>query len=397
VESCDVLVVGGGPAGSSCAWKLREAGADVIVIDRARFPRDKVCAGWITPQVIADLSLDVEDYRRGRTFQTITGFRTGLIGSGHTVRNTYDEPVSYGIRRCEFDHYLLERARVRLRLGQGVISLHFDRQRRRWIVNGTIEAPLLVGAGGHFCPVARHITPGKPQSGLVAAQEAEFVLPVQSERPWRVIPNEPELYFTPDLKGYGWCFRKGSYVNVGFGQIHPDVLPKALARFVTYLQTLGRIPCDGTWTWHGHAYLVSEPPPRPVAADHVLLVGDAAGLAAPQSGEGIRPAIESGMMAAAAIVDARGTYTAGEFGAYSDQLRRRFGVSASARALSRTATMFKPVVPRLFRIPWIVRHVILDRAFLQTDFMPLTSSGYAGVHQTEAFTPSMGSAKKAEP
>ena len=51
MDSCDVLVVGGGPAGSACAWKLRQAGLDVIVMDRAAFPRDKVCAGWITPQV----------------------------------------------------------------------------------------------------------------------------------------------------------------------------------------------------------------------------------------------------------------------------------------------------------------------------------------------------------
>ena len=55
--TCDVLVIGGGPAGSTCAWKLREAGLDVIVMDRATFPRDKVCGGWITPQVIADLRL----------------------------------------------------------------------------------------------------------------------------------------------------------------------------------------------------------------------------------------------------------------------------------------------------------------------------------------------------
>ena len=58
METCDVLVVGGGPAGSTCAWKLRQAGADVTVIDRATFPRDKVCAGWITPPVINALGLD---------------------------------------------------------------------------------------------------------------------------------------------------------------------------------------------------------------------------------------------------------------------------------------------------------------------------------------------------
>ena len=52
MTACDVLIVGGGPAGSTCAWKLRRPGLDVVVWDRQTFPRDKVCAGWITPQVV---------------------------------------------------------------------------------------------------------------------------------------------------------------------------------------------------------------------------------------------------------------------------------------------------------------------------------------------------------
>ena len=75
--TCEVLVVGGGPAGSSCAWELRRRGVDVLVLDTATFPRDKVCAGWITPGVVEALSLDVEEYRRDRVFQTITGLGAG--------------------------------------------------------------------------------------------------------------------------------------------------------------------------------------------------------------------------------------------------------------------------------------------------------------------------------
>ena len=61
MNRCDVLIVGGGPAGSSCAWKLRQAGLDVTVMDRAMFPRNKVCGGWITPQVIVDAGIDFGD------------------------------------------------------------------------------------------------------------------------------------------------------------------------------------------------------------------------------------------------------------------------------------------------------------------------------------------------
>src|SRR6267154_6026967 len=153
MDTCDVLVIGGGPAGSSCAWKLRQGGLDVIVMDRAAFPRDKVCAGWITPQVLAAAGIDVDDYRRERTCQPITGFRTALLGGGRELETVYDHPVSFGIRRCEFDHYLLQRSTARLKLVAPVASIR--KEQARWIVNDAVTARMLVGAGGHFCPVAR--------------------------------------------------------------------------------------------------------------------------------------------------------------------------------------------------------------------------------------------------
>ena len=90
---CDALIVGGGPAGSTCARVLHHAGWNVLVIDRARFPRDKVCAGWVTPGVFRLLELDPEEYRAtGLTIQTITGFRTSVFGAagpkGPALRNT---------------------------------------------------------------------------------------------------------------------------------------------------------------------------------------------------------------------------------------------------------------------------------------------------------------------
>ena len=111
-DTCDVLIVGGGPAGSTCARTLRRAGLDVIIMDKSVFPRDKVCAGWITPQVVEEVDLDVDDYRQGRVFQPISSFITGMGEQANAAVN-YDTIVSYGIRRCEFDHYLLERSGAR--------------------------------------------------------------------------------------------------------------------------------------------------------------------------------------------------------------------------------------------------------------------------------------------
>ena len=364
MKTCEVLIVGGGPAGSSCALKLRRAGLDVIVMDRAVFPRDKTCAGWITPQVIADVGIDVDDYQRERTFQPITGFRTGLIGGSGELETLYDRPVSFGIRRCEFDHYLLQRSEARLELGIPISGIR--RQGTGWVVNETVNASMLVGGGGHFCPVARMLSETSHEAPLVVAQEVEFAIPLREAASFSIASDTPELYFCRDLKGYGWCFRKQNYLNVGFGRLDRHSLPTASAEFVAFLKARRKIPADASWRWRGHAYLLSESPRRRVVDRAVMLVGDAAGLAYPQSGEGIRPAIESGLIAASSIIDAKGRYTRDRLGPYEERLQARFGLGTRSRLLSRAIPLALPsaLAPWLFDMRWFVRHLLLDRWFL---------------------------------
>jgi len=337
----------------------------VVVIDAAPFPRDKVCAGWITPQVIADLDLDLAEYRNGRTLQAITGFRTGMIGRTEEVETAYDQPVSYGIRRCEFDHYLLRRSDARLRLASPIASIRRDGG--AWIVNDEVRAPMLVGAGGHFCPVARMLSPRREDAPVVAARETEFSVPPGEAHAFTTPATTPELFFSRDLQGYGWCFRKQEHINVGFGSLDHRRLPQATEAFVAFLQSRGKIPAAASWPWRGHAYLLSEPRARRVVDAGVVLVGDAAGLAYPQSGEGIRPAIESGLMAAASILAAGGQPTAERLAPYDAWLRRRFSTGPVGRLLSRTipAAWSEAVAPALFATPWLVRHLLLDRWFLR--------------------------------
>jgi geranylgeranyl reductase family protein len=363
MDTCDVLIVGGGPGGSSCARALRKAGADVIVMDKAVFPRDKVCAGWITPQVVTDLGLDLDHYANGRTLQAIRGFRSGVIGRPIDVTTKYDHDVSYGIRRCEFDHYLLERSGARRREGEAVTTVR--RAGGQWIVNESITAGLLVGAGGHFCPIARRLNRDEPHGPVVAAQEAEF--PIDTDAASFAVDGEmPELYFSSDLNGYGWCFRKQNYINIGLGLLDRHACSAATRSFVAYLQRRGRIPADASWRWHGHAYLLAEPRARRVVDEGVLLIGDAAGLAYPQSGEGIRPAIESGIMAAAVIVNANGSYSRDHLAPYERQLGARFGSSTSPRTPFFPTAMMSTLAVGLMRVPSFVRHVVLNRWFLRS-------------------------------
>jgi|RhiMetdeSRZDD1v2_1073273.scaffolds.fasta_scaffold110502_3 geranylgeranyl reductase family protein len=375
MTACEVLVVGGGPAGSTCAWQLRERGVDVLVLDKARFPRDKVCAGWITPGVVEALSLDVDEYRRGRVFQTITGFRTGVMG--HPLVDTrYDRPVSFGILRREFDHYLLVRSGARVQEGTVVTSI--ERTPAGWCVNGDVTARLLVGAGGHFCPVARWLNgPGRSEP-IVAASEVEFALTPEQEAICRVNPDQPELYFCPDLKGYGWCFQKGTTLNVGLGRQDRHGLTGHLQRFVRALVSAGHLPADLPTTWHGHAYLLNGSTTRAVSDDGVVLIGDAAGLAYAQSGEGIRPAIESGLLAARAIVAVGGDTRRAALEPYRLALSQRFGVERHAGPSVPTASppagrgllglfpdrTVQSLARRLMATRWFNRRVVLDRWFL---------------------------------
>ncbi len=361
MEHCDALIVGGGPAGSSCAWRLRQHGMDVVIMDKAVFPRDKVCAGWITPAVLETLLVDPEAYARGHVLQPISAFRTGLIDGGH-VETPYSSTVSYGIRRYEFDDYLLRRSGARLRLGEPLKSLRRDSG--QWIVNDAITAPIVIGAGGHFCPVARFIGAqlgaGEP---AITAKEIEFRMEPAQTDACQVQEHMPELYFCRDLKGYGWCFRKGSYLNVGLGREGNHRLAEHLDRFCDFLKQRGRIPQELPDGFHGHAYLLHGHGVRQHVEEGLLLVGDSAGLAYPQSGEGIRPAVESGLMAASTILEAQGDYSCDALLPYAFRLAERFGTEEAPGGAGPSAT--RQFLGRfLLHNRWFTRHVVLDRWFL---------------------------------
>lgn len=369
--SADAIVVGGGPAGSTFAGRLRAAGLEVVVLDRAVFPRDKVCAGWITPGVVDALGLDLEDYRRSCVLQPITRFRTGIIGRP-PLETDYGRPVSYGILRCEFDAYLLRRSGARVRGGAPVESL--ERTGAGWIVNGDVRAPLLVGAGGHFCPVARHLGARRERDPVVVAQEIEFRLRPDQQSALAVQGETPELYFCADLKGYGWCFRKGDRLNVGLGRLDPNGLAAHASAFREFLQRSRRVPADLPGRWKGHAYLLYEARRPQVVDDGVLLIGDAAGLAYPASGEGIRPAVESGLLAADVVVAARGRFRRDDLEPYRRELVARFGGGRVGPSLPVPAGLLAAAGRRLFRTAWFARRVVLDRWFLHSDLPALRRS-----------------------
>lgn len=371
--SVDVLVVGGGPAGSTAAWALRRQGAEVLVWDRRVFPRDKVCAGWITPQVVAALQLDLAAYgAEGRTCQPIRGFSVSRQGN-RAARVRYPGVVSYGIRRCEFDHYLLVRSGARQRLGEPVRSL--QRRDGGWVVNDAVRAPILIGAGGHFCPVAQYLGArlgqGEP---IIAAQEAEFAVAGASDA-YRVEADLPEIFFTRDLRGYGWVFRKGDHVNIGLGRQGNGHLGEHVAEFVGWLAARGTVPATLGGALRGHPYLLYGQARRPLCGEGALLVGDAAGLAYPRSGEGIRPAVESALLAARAVAGAGGRLDAAATAAYEAAIAARFGPRRPTPGLLDRVPqgVLAALAGRLFGQRWFARRVVLDDWFFHSHQAPLAA------------------------
>lgn len=352
MDCYDVVIVGGGPAGSSCAWALRHSALKIAIFDRAQFPRDKICGGWITPDVLTEVEIDPSDYARDHILQPIQGFLVGSIGHS-AVEVNYGRPVSYGIRRREFDDYLLRRSGAKLLLGQALKTI--ERTTDGWIVNGEIKACFLVGAGGHFCPVARFVQ-AKSDEAPVVAQEVEFEMNAQQREACRVREDTPELYFCGDMKGYGWCFRKGDILNVGLGRADPHGLPAHSAGFLKFLKSSCRIGFDVP-PLHGHAYLLKGTSTRRMAGEDYVLIGDAAGLASFQSGEGILPAVQSGLQAAKSILGR-------DVNAYVQSVARPPHSIAAKLGQSLPSSILSSFARNLLKTRWFVRNVVLDDWFL---------------------------------
>jgi geranylgeranyl reductase family protein len=370
MEYYDLIIVGAGPSGSTLANALRNSGKRVLILDKKTFPRDKTCAGWVTPAVMNSLNIDPEEYGRGRTLQPISQFRIGMMGQP-AVENDHGEVVSYGIRRCEFDTYLLDRVDSPKELGTSVKNIR--NEGGNWIVNDAWQAPLVVGAGGHFCPVAKMLGdgPGSHET-VVAAKEVEFEMTPEQAQRCQARGDTPELWFCKDLKGYAWVFRKENFLNIGLGREDNHKLTEHLNAFVDEMKSTGRIPDDLPGRFKGHAYLLYDHAQRPLVDEGLMLIGDAAGLAYTQSGEGIRPAIESALMAANLIWDLE-EFSAQSLQPYGEAIANRFGNRPEAQksGLQVPDWVKSPLASTLMRSHWFTRKVVTEKWFLHQDVPPL--------------------------
>jgi menaquinone-9 beta-reductase len=303
----DVIIIGGGPSGAACAWRLKQNNVDCIVIDQQRFPRFKPCAGWITPQVIHDLELAPAESPPGLT--TFSALHVSIYGLKLKLRTR-----QHAIRRFEFDDWLLRRSCAPVHT-HTVKEITFDQG--QYVVDGEFSAKYLVGAGGTYCPVYRtFFKPDHPKSrdSLIAAQEEEF--------PYAYTDAHCQLWFLEDhLPGYAWYVPKANgYVNVGVGgkaeemNARGDSLKRHWNRLVEKLDRLGLVR-EHTYKPSAHTYFLRQPLPE-IRKGNAFLVGDAAGLATLDMGEGISASIKSGLLAADSILTG-GSYSVSAIPRYS--------------------------------------------------------------------------------
>jgi len=290
----DAIIAGGGPAGASAAYFLAEAGWRVLLLEKAIPPRYKACGGGLSARALAGLfPFDFEPVIEA-SIQSVRWIRDGRgatfpVGR-HAIRT---------VMRDRFDATLLAHTRAEVRT---VVAVRRVREQPQSVIVETdagerLEAAYLIGADGAASVVAREagLRRGKSMAGAL-----EVELPVSPDV-LRRLGGTLQFVFGDVRLGYAWVFPKASVLSVGIMGLRPR--PGELQAGLRRLAARFGLSLEGA-VIHGHPIPLYLRPER-LMTRRILLVGDAAGLADPLSGEGIRLALKSGHLAAQALIAGR--------------------------------------------------------------------------------------------
>jgi geranylgeranyl reductase family protein len=292
VERFDVVVVGGGPAGATAALAAlrHDPGATVLVLDRADFPRDKVCGDGIAPEaldVLAGLGIDPETLTEG--FAPVPRLR--LTGPSGAVVERAMHRAAAVVPRVAFDARLLAAARdagaqVRQSLVRSV-----EARPDGVVVDASVTASVVVGADGAESVVRRALGIRPPRPGQVAVAIRGYAPVLPGTDGIQVVTTTARRW-----PAYAWSFPLGDgRANVGYGELVSGGVTRA--GLVEGLHEL--LPGVEPGSLRAHRLPLSTGRPR-LPDGRVLLTGDAAGLVNPLTGEGIFYAVLSGALAGAA-------------------------------------------------------------------------------------------------
>lgn len=289
----DVIIVGGGPGGGTAAYFLGEARQRVLVLEKESLPRYKPCGGGLSSGLLEQFPFSFEPVIESRV--KAISYALGK----HTVTIQLPVKTMHMVMRDGFDAFILAHANVEVRQGVAVKKV-YEIEDRVVVQTGNgerFEGRYLIASDGANSIVARSL--GLRQGRLLAAA-IEIEAPVPPDIFAR-FADTPTFIFGEIRLGYLWIFPKAKHLSVGIGALHPGpgelqaTLRRVMAR---YGIALGDAPL------HGHPLPIYTRR-EPIATRRTLLVGDAAGLVDPFSGEGIRFAMKSGRLAAESILAGR--------------------------------------------------------------------------------------------
>ncbi len=281
MTSYDAIVVGAGPAGSTAAYRLASAGAAVLLLDRARFPRDKPCGGGVTVRALRLLPFGIDPVVEGAVdrFELRLGHRPGFARQAHA-------PLALMTQRRRLDQYLAERAAgagATFRDGARVTAV---RQGEVDVDGETHTAAVVIGADGANGVTARSLGLRVERDHGVALEGNLGYGPVSRDRYARRLVLE----FGTVPGGYGWVFPKGDHVNFGVGGWESE--GPRLREHLRALCDAHGVDVGALTEVRGHR-LPLRRPGSALASGRVALVGDAAGLVDPLSGDGMYEAFLS--------------------------------------------------------------------------------------------------------
>jgi geranylgeranyl reductase family protein len=349
MERFDALVVGAGPAGSTAAFHLARGGASVLLVDKARFPRDKPCGGGVTVRAARQLPFSIEPVVE----DDVDVFELGLGYRRRFERRTR-APLIQMTQRRRLDAFLVEQAQ------------EAGAEFRDGTTADGIEARVVIAADGANGMIGRE-TGLRDHLRGVALEGNAAVDPTRFRG--RVV-----LEFGAVPGGYAWVFPKADHVNVGVGG-----WPEEGRRLREHLRRLCRqheIPEESLRDVRGH-HLPLRRAHSVAAAGTTAVVGDAAGLIDPVSGDGIYEAFLSARLAAADALDIIAGRSS-DFSRYAGDLRRRLALQTVASWRAKVALeRFPRTTFALLRAPLALRGI---EALLRADAQePADIGGPGGV------------------
>jgi geranylgeranyl reductase family protein len=294
-QSYDVIVVGAGPAGATLAYDLAKRGIRVLLLEKERLPRYKCCAGGVTSKAARLLDFDISEVVEDAVHKASITFNVGNPYLGQSI-----EPLMYTVMRDAFDYLLVKKAQ---QLGAVVLDGEKITQIRvspDWVevstANNGLRSRLVVGADGAYSAVAREL--GMERNiEYVAAIESEIAVPSDELAKWK---SRVQMNLGCVPGGYAWVFPKRDHLSIGVGCLASTArhLSDHHQKFLTSL-SIGNYAVTRSSTH----LIPSCTKGNLVWQDKALLLGDAAGLADPLTGEGIYNAILSAQLAAPVIED----------------------------------------------------------------------------------------------